>query len=64
MSPDAIIGILAVFTIGGFIIIAVIHFTQFLRDPRNMNAAKGALIDDNSSAHTHVRGGSQAEHLK
>ena len=64
MSPDYIIGVLAFVTIGGLIVIAVLHFGSHLRDPKNRASAKAAIIDDESSAHTAVRGGPAPDHLK
>ena len=64
MHPDYIIGVLAFMTIGGLLVISVLHFGAHLRDPKNRDSAKAALVDDDSSAHTAVRGGSTPEHLK
>ena len=64
MHPDYIIGVLAFMTIGGLLVIAVLHFGAHLRDPKNRDSAKAALVDDDSSAHTAVRGGATPEHLK
>ncbi len=60
MSSGAIIGALAFVTIGLVLIIAVVHFTAHLRDPKNREAAKRSMIDDGPSATTAVRGGSGA----
>ena len=59
-----LVGALAFVTLGIIIIFAVVHFTRQLRDPRNKDAAKNALVEDGSSAHTAVRGSHTPEHLK
>ena len=64
MDSNYLILALLVMTIGGLLVISVIHFGWHLRDKRNRDAAKSALIEDDSSAHTAVRGGSTPEHLK
>ena len=64
MSPDYLILALLIMTIGGLLVISTFHFGWHLRDKKNRDAAKSALIDDDSSAHTAVRGGSTPEHLK
>lgn len=64
MNSNYLIGALAFMTIGGLIVISIIHFGSHLRDKRNRDSAKNALIEDGSSAHTAVRGGSTPEHLK
>jgi hypothetical protein len=58
MSSGAIIGALAFITIGLVLAVAIFHFGTYLRDPRNRGAAHKALVEDGSSAHTAVRGGS------
>ena len=64
MDSNYLMLALLVMTIGGLIVIAVIHFGAHLRDKKNRDSAKAALIEDDSSAHTAVRGGSTPEHLK
>lgn len=64
MDPNYLILFLMIFTIGGLLVISTLHFGWHLRDKPNRDAAKAALIDDDSSAHTAVRGGSTPEHLK
>ena len=55
MDSSVIIGLLAVFTIGIVLALAIFHFGYFLKDPRNRGAAKNALINDGPSATTEVR---------
>ncbi len=64
MTPNHLILALMTFTIGGLLVISVLHFGWHLTDKKNRDAAKAALIGDDSSAHTAVRGGSTPEHLK
>ena len=64
MSPDHLILALLLFTIGGLLVISTLHFGWHLRDKENRDAAKAALVDDDSSAHTAVRGGATPEHLR
>ena len=58
-----LVGLLAIITIGIVGVFALLHFMKQLRDPRNKDAAKNALSEDGSSAHTAVRGGSTPDHL-
>ena len=51
MSPDWIIGALALVTIGGVLGLAVFHFGYYLKDQRNVDAFK-RVADDRSSATT------------
>ena len=53
MSPDWIIGALALITIGGVLVLSVLHFGSFLTDPKNANAAK-RVVGDEQSATTKV----------
>ena len=64
MSPDHLILCLLLFTIGGLLVISTLHFGWHLTDKNNRDAAKAALVDDDSSAHTAVRGGPAPEHLE
>ena len=64
MDSQWIIGALAFITIGLVGIIAIVHFGSHLRDKKNRDAAKNALIEDGSSATTAVRGGRTPEHMK
>ena len=64
MDSEWIIGALAFVTIGGVALLAFVHFTAEMRDKKTRAAAKNALVDDGSSAHTAVRGGSTPEHLR
>lgn len=64
MNPDVLIGALAILTIGGVGILAFVHFGSMMREKRNRDHAKNVLVEDGSSAHTAVRGGSTPEHLK
>ncbi len=58
------LGVLAFMTIGGVIAISVLHFGSLMREKKNRDHAKNVLVEDGSSAHTAVRGGSTPEHLK
>ncbi len=49
MSPDWIIGALALFTIGGVLGLSVFHFGVHLRDPKNLEAAKQVAADQASA---------------
>ena len=51
-------------TLGSLLVISFLHFGAHLRDKKNRDSAKAALVEDDSSAHTAVRGGSTPEHLK
>ena len=62
-QSEPIIGALAFVTLAVVIIFAIVHFTRHLREPRSRDAAKNALKEDGSSAHTAVRGGSKPDHL-
>lgn len=64
MDPNILLGALALFTIGGVIVLAVVHFGSMMREKRNRDHAMNVLVEDGSSAHTAVRGGSTPEHLK
>ncbi len=64
MDSQWIIGALAFMTIGFVGIIAVVHFGSHLRDKKNRDSAMNAIVEDGSSAHTAVRGGSTPEHMK
>ena len=64
MGSQWIIGALAFITIGMVIIVSVVHFGSHLRDKKNRDSAKNAILEDGSSAHTAVRGGSTPEHMK
>ena len=57
MNSDIIIGLLALFTIGGILALAIFHFGYHLRDPRNKEAAHRTLIRDEGSAAIDVRDG-------
>jgi hypothetical protein len=57
MSSGAIIGLLAIFTIGIVLAISVFHFGYFLKDPRNRGATHNVLVKDGPSATTEVRDG-------
>ena len=64
MDSNYLILALLLMTLGGLLAISIIHFGSHLRDKKNRDSAKAALIEDDSSAHTAVRGGSTPEHLK
>ena len=64
MDPNYLILALLVMTLGSLLVISILHFGAHLRDKKNRDSAKAALVDDDSSAHTAVRGGSTPEHLK
>lgn len=51
MSPDWIIGALALVTIGSVAGLAIFHFGFFLKDPRNLDAFK-RIAEDRTSATT------------
>ena len=51
MSPDWIIAALALVTIGGVLALSAFHFGIFLKDPRNVEAAK-RVAEDRESATT------------
>ena len=53
MSPDWIIGALALVTIGGVLGLSIFHFGVHLRDPKNLEAAKHVAAD-RASAVTRV----------
>ena len=50
MSPDWIIGALALITIGGVLVLSVVHFGSLLRDPKNVDAVKSVAADRESAA--------------
>ena len=56
------VGALVIFTFGVVIIGALYMFLQHNRDPKNLEKTK-AVIGDDSSAHTAVRGGSKPDHM-
>ena len=60
---DSLVGMLAIATLAGVILIVGFVYLRSLRSGRNMDAAKN-LAEGGSSAHTAVRGGSTPEHLK
>lgn len=64
MNPDYLLGALAFLTIGGVIVLSIVHFGTMMKEKRNRDHAMNALVEDGSSAHTAVRGGSTPEHLK
>ena len=64
MQSDSFIGALAIFTLGAVIVIVGVLYLRSLKSPRNKDAAMNALVEDGSSAHTAVRGGSTPEHLR
>ena len=53
MDAEWIIAALAFMTIGGVLAVAIFHFGFYLKDPKNMAAAK-AVADDRESAATRV----------
>ena len=55
---------LASMTIGGVLALSIVHFGGMMRDKKHRDTAKNVLVEDGSSAHTAVRGGSTPEHLK
>lgn len=59
-----LVGALAFGTLGIVIVFVALHFFRQLRDPKNKDAAKNALVEDGSSAHTAVRGGPTPDHMK
>ncbi len=64
MDSNYLILALLLMTLGGLVVISILHFGSHLRDKRNRDSAKAALIEDDSSATTAVRGGPAPEHLK
>jgi hypothetical protein len=64
MDSGILIGVLAAFTIGAVLLLSIGHFGGMMRDKKTRDAAKSSLIEDDSSAHTAVRGGRAPEHLK
>ncbi len=64
MHPDSLVGLLAMFTLLAAILVVLFVFLRSLRSSKNMDAAKNTLVEDGSSAHTAVRGGSTPEHMK
>lgn len=60
---DNLIGVLAIATLGIVVVGVGFFYIRSLRSGRNMDAAKN-ILEDGSSAHTAVRGGSTPEHLK
>lgn len=55
MGSGLIIGVLALFTIGSVLLFAVIHFGQFLRDPKNRSHASNIIKDGPSATATAER---------
>ena len=53
MGSEWILGALAFMTIGGVLAIAIFHFGYYLKDPKNMAAAK-SVAQDRESASTKV----------
>lgn len=49
MSPDWIIGALALITIGGVLVLSVFHFGSFLTDPKNVDAVARVANDEKSA---------------
>ena len=64
MDSNYLIGALAMMTIGGLLVISVLHFGWMMKDKKLRDTAKNAILEDGSSAHTAVRGGATPEHLK
>ena len=64
MHPDSLVGLLAMFTLLAAVVIVAFVFIRSLRSGKNMDAAKNALVEDGSSAHTAVRGGNTPDHMK
>ena len=64
MGSGYLLGILAFMTIGGVVVLAIVHFGSMMRDKKNRDHAMNAIVEDGSSAHTAVRGGSKPEHMK
>ena len=62
MQSGSLIGALAIFTLGVVIVLVGVGLRS-LKSPRNKDAAMN-LMEDGSSAHTAVRGGSAPDHLK
>lgn len=58
------IGALMIFTLGAVIVVVGVVYLRSLKDPANKDAAKKTLVEDDSSAHTAVRGGSTPDHMK
>jgi hypothetical protein len=59
-----LVGALAFGTLAIVIVFVASHFFRQLRDPKNKDAAKNAIVEDGSSAHTAVRGGNAPDHMK
>ena len=59
---DNAVGALAILTLGIGLIGGLYLFLRHNRDPKNLDATK-AVIGDDSSAHTAVRGGSKPDHM-
>lgn len=55
MSPDWIIGALALVTIGGVLAISILHFGVYLKDPKNVDAF-ASVAKDRESATTKLSG--------
>jgi hypothetical protein len=51
-------------TIGGVIVLSIVHFGTMMRDKKNRDHATNVLLEDGSSAHTAVRGGRTPEHMQ
>ena len=49
MDSGIIIGALALFTIGGTLALAIVHFGYHLKDPKNMEATKRVAADRESA---------------
>ena len=49
MGSDWIIGALAFLTIGGVLALSVFHFSVYLKDPKNLEAAKQVAADRESA---------------
>ena len=50
MSSDWILGALAFITIGGVLVLSIVHFGFHLKDPKNLAAAKQVAADRESAA--------------
>jgi hypothetical protein len=64
MGSGYLLGILAFMTIGGVIVLSIVHFGTMMRDKKNRDHATNVLLEDGSSAHTAVRGGRTPEHMQ
>ena len=64
MGSGYLLGILAFMTIGGVMVLAIVHFGSMMRDKKNRDHAMNSIVEDGSSAHTAVRGGRTPEHMK